>query len=505
MKGLVRFAAFSAALLLGCAGVDAADVDTLVTKAPVMPPPPQSCTTIQDFFLTACQLSWYGVRFYGTVDVGFGYQTHGAPFDGNFVTGASYFLQKMNRSAMWGLAPSGLSQSNIGLQIKEPLAAGWSFVAQLEAGFDPFSLRLASSPGSEFNNIGVPVNQQTTNGDSSRAGQFYNSVGFAGISSDTYGTLTFFRQNALTLDGVLAYDPMAGSYAFSPIGFSGVVAGGGDTENARYSTSAKYRVNIGDFRMAALWQFGGYELNNASKGAWEGQLGGDIRNLGPGTLSMDAIVDYDRDAVNLSLAGAPTNAEGVPIGTMLPQILTATISNNTSVMALAKYTVDRLKLYAGYEWMQFAPPSDPFTVAGTGFTNIAGDFVCFDCNAFGTNINSTAYSASAGFKDKVLQVFWVGARYSVTEAVDVVGAYYHYGQNNFAASAANLAACNISSTNKNFCAGTMDAVSALIDWRFAPKWDTYIGTMFSQMNGGLDNGFLSRNNLATTAGLRFRF
>jgi hypothetical protein len=51
----------------------------------------------------------------------------------------------------------------------------------------------------------------------------------------------------------------------------------------------------------------------------------------------------------------------------------------------------------------------------------------------------------------------------------------------------------------------MDAVSALIDWRFAPKWDTYIGTMFSQMNGGLDNGFLSRNNLATTAGLRFRF
>ena len=124
MRGLVRFAACSAALLLGCAGVDAADIDTLVTKAPVVLPPPQSCTNPQDFFLTACQLSWYGVRFYGTVDVGFGYQTHGAPFDGNFVTGASYFLQKMNRTAMWGLAPNGLSQSNIGIQIKEPLATG---------------------------------------------------------------------------------------------------------------------------------------------------------------------------------------------------------------------------------------------------------------------------------------------------------------------------------------------------------------------------------------------
>jgi hypothetical protein len=51
----------------------------------------------------------------------------------------------------------------------------------------------------------------------------------------------------------------------------------------------------------------------------------------------------------------------------------------------------------------------------------------------------------------------------------------------------------------------VDAVSGLIDWKFAPKWDTYIGTMFSQFNGGLATAFLARNNLATTAGVRFRF
>jgi hypothetical protein len=51
----------------------------------------------------------------------------------------------------------------------------------------------------------------------------------------------------------------------------------------------------------------------------------------------------------------------------------------------------------------------------------------------------------------------------------------------------------------------MDSASFVVDWRFLPKWDTYIGTFFSQMNGGLDNGYLSRSNLATTAGLRFRF
>jgi predicted porin len=530
MKRLVLSAALPAALLFGCAGAAyAADSDTaattalpwaptdsaMVTKAPPLltkaPPPtqgpPPTCTSVPGFFLTDCQLSWYGVRFYGTIDVGYGYQTHGAPWDPNFTPGASYLLQKMNRMSIWTLSPNGLSQSNIGIQIKEPLAPGWSFVAQLEGGFDPYSLHFANSPGSEFNNIGVPVNQQTTNGDSSRAGQFYNSLGFLGVSSDTYGTLTVFRQNALTLDAVLAYDPMAGSYAFSPLGFQGGFAGGGDTEQAKYTTSVKYRVNIGDFRVAALWQFGGYNLNNASNGAWEAQIGGDIRNLGPGTLSIDGYVDYNRDAVILALAGAPTNASGVPIGTMLPQTMTATLSDNTALMVAAKYTVDRLKLYAGYEWMQFAPPSDPYTVAGTGFTDIGGNFVCFACATAigGTNINSTAYSASAGFQDKILQMAWGGARYSVTDAVDVVGAYYHYWQNTFAASAANIAACNVALTNKNFCAGSVDAASVLIDWKFAPKWDTYIGTFYSHFNGGLANGFLSRDNLATTAGIRFRF
>jgi hypothetical protein len=55
------------------------------------------------------------------------------------------------------------------------------------------------------------------------------------------------------------------------------------------------------------------------------------------------------------------------------------------------------------------------------------------------------------------------------------------------------------------CAGTFDAISAAIIWRFAPKWDLYFGAMFSQVNGGLAFGFLDRNNIDPTVGLRFRF
>ena len=59
------------------------------------------------------------------------------------------------------------------------------------------------------------------NGDGSPAGQWYNGLGYVGVSSPTYGTLTVFRQNALTTDGVTAYDPLSGSLAFSPIGVDG--------------------------------------------------------------------------------------------------------------------------------------------------------------------------------------------------------------------------------------------------------------------------------------------
>ena len=44
-----------------------------------------------------------------------------------------------------------------------------------------------------------------------------------------------------------------------------------------------------------------------------------------------------------------------------------------------------------------------------------------------------------------------------------------------------------------------------LDWKFARKWDVYIGLMRSQFNGGFANAFFVNNNVATTAGLRFRY
>src|SRR5947209_13987312 len=301
-----RFSVVAAGLLaaaLACRGGEALAADPAPTSAsPAMAhSAPTACASVSDFIGTNCQLTWHGITLYGTVDAGAGWQSHGAPWDPRSAVGASYLIQKQNRSPLWSLAPNGLSNSTIGIKGTEPIGDSVSVVFALDAGFDPYSFRLSNGPGSVAANVGVPQNQQTAYSDSSRAGQWYNGQGYVGLSSPTYGTLTVMRQNSLTLDAVFDYDPFGASYAFSPIGFQGITCGGGNTENCRNSTSLKYRVNVGQFRAAALWQFGGYAQNNASNGAYQFQVGGDISTWGKGVLSVDAIYSHVKDSVSLAL------------------------------------------------------------------------------------------------------------------------------------------------------------------------------------------------------------
>src|SRR5580704_14164367 len=178
-------------VLLIAAPLRAATAADMVTKAP--PPAaataPVACGSLWDFIATSCPLSWYGITIYGTVDTGVTWQSHGTPFNGTSAVGQEYLISKNSNRALWGLAPNGLTQSNIGIKGNEPFAPGWAFVFDLQAGFDPYSLQLANGPHSVAQNAGVPLTNQNSNADSSRAGQFYNSVGYLGVSSP-YGTLT---------------------------------------------------------------------------------------------------------------------------------------------------------------------------------------------------------------------------------------------------------------------------------------------------------------------------
>jgi predicted porin len=480
-------------IVLATASQASAADDSVATKAAPAasaqaPSQPATCTSPEDFVTTKCPLTWNGITLYGTVDGGVTWMSHGAPFNGTSAVGADYIIQKYNNRPQWSLAPNGLSNSNIGIKGTEPLAAGWAFIFDLQAGFDPYSLHLSNGPHGVAQNAGIPLTDQNAGADSSRGGQFFNSVGYAGVTSP-YGTVTVGRQNTLTLDAVFAYDPLSASYAFSQIGYQGITCGVGDTQDCRFSSSVKYHVDIGQFRVAALWQFGGYDQSNAATGSYQLQVGGDITNLAGGTLSLDAIGSYVQNGVSLGLAGNTLPA-------VLPQILTATLSDDSSVMLVGKYTNGPLKLFAGYEFIQYAPPSNPFAPL-TGFTTIGGDFVCAGCAAINnTNINNTGFNAG----DRLLHSFWTGVKYAITDNLDLIGAYYHYTQPTFGA----FVNCTNPSAFSN-CHGTQDAVSFVADWQFAQKFDAYAGIMFSQVNGGLANGFLNRSTIDPTVGLRFRF
>jgi predicted porin len=471
--------ASTAAIALGSAA-QAADLP-LYIKAPAPPLAPASCTSAEQFIVTDCPLTYYGITVYGTVDVGGGYETHGTPFNSSIITGVEELVQKNSNRPMWLLTPGGLSQSNIGIKGTESITPGLNFIFDLNFGFDPYSMTAANGPQSILENNGVPLALQTSNADSSRAGQFYNAVGYAGFTSSTYGTLTFGRQNSLELDGVNAYDPMGGSYAFSVIGWQGTAVGGGDTEDARVSTGIKYRADIGDnwFRVGAMTQVGGYDQNNGTQGMYAFQAGKDFDLGASGKLSLDAIYTYDKGAVKSTMLAAGSAAYAAN-----PDTLGATISDDQSVMLMAKYTYQKIKLFGGYEYIDFANPSSPLT---TGFTDIAGIPVLF------SNISQTGF-----VNDEHLQIMWTGARYAFTDTLDAGIAYYHYDQNSYGKTFCSNASAST-------CAGTLDAVSVNVDWQFAKKFDAYAGFMYSQVHNGLANGYLYTNNFAPTAGLRFRF
>ncbi|MDE3174679.1 MAG: porin [Pseudomonadota bacterium] len=474
------------ALLMAVAGAQAADLPTKkgAAAAPAKPSCFSDVLTYFDSSPADCPLSAYGITLYATIDMGFGYETHGVPWNPKYPTGVEELISKNSNRGQWALTPGGISQSQIGLKAREPLAYGWSFVGEVATGFDPYSLQLADGPGAMLSNTRTLLQNQNANGDSSRAGQWDNSVGYAGFSHDTFGTLTFGRQNALSLDGVIAYDPMGASYAFSPIGYSGKAAGDGSTEDARTNTALKYAFKYNMFRASALYQIGGYDLGNGSNGQWELGVGADY-----GGLSVDAIYTHVKDQVNLGTYNNPAK----------PAALTATLSNNDDVMLLGKYKWNQFTAFGGYEYIRYTNPSDKY--AG-GFSSIGGYPV------LGSGVNSTNYTNPLHF-----DILWTGVKYAINDRLDITGAYYLYIQHDFN-TAANQCGPNMTAPAPGYapqgtaggkCAGYLNALSAMIDYRPLKRVDLYAGLMYSKVSGGLASGFLYNNNLDPTVGIRIKF
>jgi predicted porin len=423
-----------------------------------------------------CPLAWNGIKLYGRFDYGVGYESHGVPFNGNYPNGVETLIKKTSNQPLYTLVPNGLGQSHVGVKGKEPIVSDWSLVFKFENGFDPFTLQRANGPKSLVQNNTTPLDQQTANSDSSRAGQLFNTEAYAGFSHPTFGALTAGRQNSLILQGLGDYDAMGAAPAFSVIGVSNIAGGGGDTENARYNTSVKYDVAAGLLRFAALYQFGGFDQGNGSNGAFSTEVEARF-----GALSFDVVGQKVKDAVSLSNFGQNPLPLGVPANG-----LKATLSNKASGLLTVRYAFDKATIYSGWEYILFANPSDAYADGFTAIGNypVPAGFV-----------NSTAYT-----EHKILRVFWTGVKYALRDNFDVAGAYYHYYQNDY-----NTAPCTDGGLSASSCRGALNAFSAMISYRPAKRVEAYGGFLWSQVTGGLASGYLYRVNFAPTIGMRVDF
>ncbi len=497
--GTILLGSVAGLVLIGAA--QAADLPT--KKGPLAPPPANcyaSFWTWLDSTAADCPLSYMGITVYGTIDMGAGYETHATAFNKDFPTGVNEAVNKQSQGAAWQWVPNGLAQSNVGIKMKEQVAPNWYIIGDVNAGFDPYSMQFSNGPRSVVDNNTTAQIHQTANGDSSRTWGWDNTRAYAGIQNSTFGTLTFGRQYSFVNDLVGNYDPTGGAYAFSLMGNSGTLwAGTGDTETARYSTSAKYTVAYNGFRAGGQVQFGGLANGNGAQSSWQAGVGGDFNGF-----SVDAVYTYAQDAVVLGAWGT-SSAPPTPADT-----LKATLADISAVVLAAKYKWSQFTVYGAYEHAELSNPTDPWATAAQagGWTN---------------NLNGgypAVIQKSAYYANKDLQLLWAAAKYSILPNLDLDATYAYAWQNNYSVIGKTTFSGSTTScvgntvgvgtyapqgASSSQCAGSTEMVGGVIDWRPVKRLDVYAGVSYSLVAGGMANGYMVNNDTSFTTGLKLAF
>jgi predicted porin len=424
-------------------------------------------------------LTWHGVTLYGVVDIGFQYDTHGAPFSDYRPAASGNIVQKNSRQSVTGLTPSNMGQSRVGLQGIEPLYGDWSAVFQVETFLNPQSGELADSLKSLALNNGRTPATQTTGLDGSSAGQLLQTA-YVGLKSTRIGAITFGRQVTLLSEGTIKYDPNYDATAFGLLGASRTYSGGGSSEDNRLDSVVKYIANFDDrVHLGALYKFNGSYGPGSS--AFQADMGGAFAGA-----SLDAYYSRVKDAISASSLTAAQVAGLPALGYSVSNSLSASISDNSTVALMALYKFDSLKFSAGYEHIRYANPTTPLNA---GFTGIGGYVLAF--------VNNNAYG-----NPKTLQVYWAGIRYTVIPHLDLTVAYYGYQQNAYGTG--KQAGCSTSASS--LCSGSFEAFSFDADYYFNKHFDAYLGAMYSGVHDGVANGYaFYTTNINPTVGVRYKF
>ncbi len=480
---------------------------------------PDACASGHEFATTDCTLTWHGITVYGAYDIGAGWVSHGLPESGYNYEGES-LVNRNGYQHRFVVAPNNLQQTGFGVRGKEEFLPGWFVVFNASTGINPQSGLLANASQTQIVNNGLPRASYSYAIDGARAGQPFNDEYYGGVSSKIFGTLTFGRQRSLGTDAMLQYDPAQGAYAFSYIGYNGTMAGGGDTEDSRWDDALKYRLTYGPVHLGAMYKFadgsgGCYSASAtwtaatctpeaAHNNAYGFDLGGNY-----GKFSADVVYQRYNQAISVlnPLLGpqSPTQSYQSTLNSINTNPVTGAnligttntvygiVTDNRAIMFAAKYTWDRFKLFAGYEYIRQVNPSNPL---GVGALDQGGYLMS---GVEDDNLDSP----------KHVQIWWTGAKYAIDSKTDITLSWYHQLQNDFRVPST----CSPEAGFRSSCAGTLNEVSLYADHHFTKRFDAFAGIAYSWVSGGLaiaiPHGpgvpYNYDNNLAPTVGGRFTF
>ncbi len=424
------------------------------------------------------RLTWHGITLYGVIDIGVQYDTHMAPFTPFRPAASGNIVRQNSRESVFGVTPSNMGQSRVGLQGTGALNDELSGVFQVETFFNPQSGEIADSLKSLAVNNGLPVNKQSVGIDGSSAGQAFQTS-YVGLKSQHFGTLTFGRQATLLYEGIVKYDPNYNASAFGLLGASNTYSGAGSQETNRVDSAAKYLVSFDELvHFGALYKFN--ESRGSAATVFQADLGAEYAGA-----SLDAYYSKAKSAITATSLTAAQLVKLGGLGYSASNSLAATISDNTAYALMASYEFQPLRFFAGYEHITYENPTTPLSA---GFTNIGGYVLAF--------VNNTGYN-----NPKTQQVYWAGLRYTPLPGLELTAAYYRAHQNAYGSG--KLAGC--SSDVSSLCSGSLEAFSFDADYRFNVHFDAYIGAMYSGVHDGMASGYLYTTNINPTLGVRYKF
>ncbi len=218
----------------------------------------------------------------------------------------------------------------------------------------------------------------------------------------------------------------AARYAFSYIGYNGTMAGGGDTQDARWDNALKYRLTYGPVRFGAMYKFadgsGGCFSDSATwtaatctpeqphNTAYGFSLGGEYDKF-----SADVVFQHYNQAISVLNPLLGPQSLSAPYQSTLNSIntnpitganLIATtntvygiVTDNSACMVAAKYAWDEFKFFGGYEYIWQNNPSNPLGIGASAQGGYLLSGVEDD------NLDS----------QKLVQIWWVGVKYAVRQ------------------------------------------------------------------------------------------